>query len=160
MGEHPLEARADAVIQANKYLTLSTVDEQGRPWATPVYFTPDGHTHLYWVSSPDSLHSRNITANPDISVAIFDSTVAIGQAQGVYLTAHAHLVPEAELADRARLFSSRYAELRHLPAEELRAPADLRLYRATVTRAWVLIRAGDPDYGTGIDTRHPVWPAE
>jgi uncharacterized protein YhbP (UPF0306 family) len=153
-----LETRAEAVIAANKYLTLATADSAGHPWATPVYFTPDGHTHLYWASSPDSQHSRNIAANPSVSVAIFDSTVPIGQGKAVYFTAHAHVVPDAELTDCARLFSDRLPELREFTPEELRAPADLRLYRATVTEAWILIRAGDPDYGTGIDHRRPIWP--
>jgi uncharacterized protein YhbP (UPF0306 family) len=152
-----LESRAAAVIETNKYMTLATVDGDGRPWATPVYFTPDGHTHLYWASSPDAQHSRNLAANPVVSIAIFDSTVAIGQGKAVYFTADVQLVPEAELAECARLFCGRLPELREFTPEELKAPADLRLYRATVTGAWILIRAGDPDYGTGIDSRRPVW---
>lgn len=150
-----LETRATAVIEANKYLTLATVDDAGHPWATPVYFTPDGHRHVYWASSPDARHSRNIAANPAVSIAIFDSTVAIGQGKAVYFTADAHVVPDAELPECARLYAARLPELREFTPEELRT--DLRLYRATVTEAWILIRAGDPDYGTGIDSRLPVW---
>lgn len=152
-----LEDRATAVIESNKYLTLATVDAAGTPWATPVYFTPDGHTEFYWVSAPEAQHSRNIAGNPTVSIAIFDSTVAIGQATAVYLTAQAKLVPDAELVARARFFCARLPELREFTADELRPPGELRLYRATMTRAWTLVRGGDPEYGTGIDSRHPVW---
>lgn len=152
-----LEARAAAVVEANKYMTLATVDGAGMPWATPVYFTPDGHTHFYWVSTPEARHSRNIAANPNVSIAIFDSTVPIGGGRAVYLTARAELVPDDELAERARLFSGRLPELREFTADELRAPADLRLYRAIVTEAWTLVSYSDPENTTGSDERHAVW---
>lgn len=152
-----LEGRAAAVIESNKYLTLATVDAAGTPWATPVYFTPDGHTDFYWVSAPEAQHSRNIAGNATVSVAIFDSSVAIGQATAVYLTAQAKQVPDDELADRARFFAARLPELREFTVDELSGAGELRLYRATMTRAWTLVRGGDPEYGTGIDSRHPVW---
>jgi nitroimidazol reductase NimA-like FMN-containing flavoprotein (pyridoxamine 5'-phosphate oxidase superfamily) len=152
-----LEARAEAVIEANKYLTLATVDSQGRPWATPVYFTPDGHEHFYWVSSPEARHSHNIAANPAVSIAIFDSTVAIGKGQAVFLSATAHLVLDDELVDRAKFFAGRYPELREFSADELREPGDIRLYRATATEAWVLVSASDVENESGVDERRAIW---
>jgi general stress protein 26 len=152
-----LESRAAAVIEANKYMTLATVDGDGRPWASPVYFTPDGHTEFYWVSSPEAEHSRNIATNPDVTIVIFDSSVPIGGAQAVYLTAHVDLVPDEDLARCAELFSSRYPELRSYDADYLRGQSEILLYRATATKAWILVRGGDPDYGTGIDSRRPIW---
>ena len=151
------EQRAAELVAANKYLTLATADTDGRPWASPVYFTPDGHTRFYWASSPDARHSRNIAVNPAVSLVIFDSTAGFGAAEAVYLTARADLVPDAELAECAPLFASRYQELREYTADELRAPADLRLYRATVTEAWTLVRGGDPESLTGIDARLRIW---
>jgi nitroimidazol reductase NimA-like FMN-containing flavoprotein (pyridoxamine 5'-phosphate oxidase superfamily) len=148
-----LSARARAVIDANKYLTLSTADADGRPWSTPVYFTPDGYRDLYWVSSPDARHSRNIAVRPEVAVVVFDSHVPIGGAEAVYLAATADLVPDDELERCARLYSSRVPELKHFPPDELRAPAAFRLYRATVTEASVLVRGGDPELGTGVDSR-------
>jgi nitroimidazol reductase NimA-like FMN-containing flavoprotein (pyridoxamine 5'-phosphate oxidase superfamily) len=148
-----LSARARAVIDANKYLTLSTADADGRPWATPVYFTPDGYTDLYWVSSPEARHSRNIAARPEVAVVVFDSQVPIGGAEAVYLAATAGPVPDDELERCARLYSSRLPELKDFPPDELRAPATFRLYRATVTEASVLVRGGDPELGTGVDSR-------
>jgi nitroimidazol reductase NimA-like FMN-containing flavoprotein (pyridoxamine 5'-phosphate oxidase superfamily) len=152
-----LETRAEAVIEGNKYLTLATVDSEGRPWATPVYFTPDGHEHFYWVSSPEARHSHNIAANPAVSIVIFDSTVGIGKAQAVFLSATARLVPEDELVDRAKFFAGRYPELREFSPEELRAPGDIRLYRATATEAWILVSAWDAENKSGVDERRAIW---
>jgi hypothetical protein len=35
---------ARRIIDANSYMTLGTADADGRPWATPVWFAPDGYT--------------------------------------------------------------------------------------------------------------------
>jgi nitroimidazol reductase NimA-like FMN-containing flavoprotein (pyridoxamine 5'-phosphate oxidase superfamily) len=155
-GDATLEARATAVIDANKYMTLATVDETGRPWATPVYYTPDRYTDFYWVSAPGARHSANPARSPGISIVIFDSQVAIGHAEAVYLAAHAREVPEEELARCSELFSGRFPELREFGPEQLRPPAPLRLYRATVTEHSVLIRGADPAYGSGVDSRATV----
>ncbi|TCO21332.1 pyridoxamine 5'-phosphate oxidase [Kribbella steppae] len=157
MSQEILDQRAAAVIEANKYMTLGTVDADGLPWVTPVYFTPDGHTDFYWVSSPDSEHSLNLARNANVSIAIYDSSVAVGQASAVYLRAQADLVPDDELDHCAALYSARLGGLRNFTPKELRAPADLRLYRARATSHWLLIRGRDPEYGTGIDSRRPVW---
>ena len=109
------------------------------------------------MSSPDSEHSLNVARNPNVSIAIFDSSVPIGGASAVYFRAHAEEVPDDELDRCAALYSGRLPELRTFTPDELRAPADLRLYRARATEHWLLVRGGDPEYGTGIDSRRPVW---
>jgi hypothetical protein len=157
MSQEILDQRAAAVIESNKYMALGTVTADGLPWVSPVYFTPDGHTDFYWVSSPDSVHSQNLTQNPNVSIAIFDSSVPIGGASALYVRAHAGQVPDDELDQYAALYSGRLPELRTFTPDDLRAPADLRLYRARATDHWVLVRGRDPEYGTGIDSRRPVW---
>lgn len=155
MTQEILDRRAAAVIEANKYLVLGTVGADGLPWVTPVYFTPDGHDAFYWASSPDSLHSRNLAERPDVSIAIFDSSVPIGGASAVYFRGQAELVPDDELERSATLYASRYPELRAYTSDELRD--DLRLYRARPTEHWVLVTGRDPEFGTGLDSRRPVW---
>jgi uncharacterized protein YhbP (UPF0306 family) len=155
MRQEIFDQRAAAVIDANKYMALGTIGADGLPWVTPVYFTPDGHTDFYWASSPNSAHSQSIAARPDVSVAIFDSAVRIGGASAMYFRAQAGLVHDDELEECARLYASRYPELRAYTADQLRG--DLRLYRAQATEHWLLITGGDPEYGTGRDSRVPVW---
>ena len=51
--QHPdLGAVARAIIDSNLYMTLGTADENGRPWMSPVYYTPERNAEFYWVSSP------------------------------------------------------------------------------------------------------------
>ena len=72
-----LDAVARGIIDGNRYMALGTADETGRPWVSPVYFAPDGYRALYWLSSPDAQHSRNVAVRPEVFAAVFDSQVAV-----------------------------------------------------------------------------------
>ncbi|ADD40256.1 pyridoxamine 5'-phosphate oxidase family protein [Stackebrandtia nassauensis] len=148
----PVET-AKHVIDSNKYLTLGSVLDDGNPWTTPVYFTPDGYHRFYWVSNPDSVHSRNIAARSRVRIVVFDSSVRIGGAEAVFMDAEATLVPEAELADASALYSGRFPELREFGVDELTAPNSLRLYRADALNHEILVRGSDPVFGKGTDSR-------
>ena len=147
---------ARAVITANTYLALGSADQSGNPWVSPVYYTPDGFTDFYWVSSPETRHSRNIAGRPEVSMAIFDSHSPIGGAEAVYMTAVAGRVPDEELEPAAAIYNSTLPAARQFTLDRLRPPALFVLYRATATEHSVLIRGGDPRYGRGADSRMTV----
>ncbi len=137
---------ARRIIDANNYLTLATADRDGRPWASPVCFTPDGGLEFYWVSRPDSRHSRNLAQRPEVGIVVFDSQVPLFQAEAVYLTAYAEQVADADLARCAEIYSSRFPELVSFDAARLQAPETLRLYRARALEASVLLNDDSPDF--------------
>lgn len=152
-----LDDIARAVITTNTYMTLGTADARGTPWVTPVYYTHVNYMDFYWVSSPETRHSRNIAERADVSIAIFDSRAPIGAAEAVYMAAAAIQVDDDdELARAAVIFNSSLPEQRRFELDELCPPALFRLYRATVTEHSVLIRGGDPEYGRGADSRMTV----
>jgi nitroimidazol reductase NimA-like FMN-containing flavoprotein (pyridoxamine 5'-phosphate oxidase superfamily) len=62
--EQDLASVARDIIDSNAYMTLATADENGRPWASPVWYAAEGYAHFYWVSSPEARHSRNLAARP------------------------------------------------------------------------------------------------
>src|SRR4051794_32128368 len=101
-----LAQRARLVLDSNRYLTLGTSEDDGRPRVSPVYFTHDGYRDIYWVSSPGSAHSHNVAARPDVAAVAFDSTAEVGQGSAVYLTGPAAQVPDYELESAcARAFA-------------------------------------------------------
>ena len=67
-GMAPLDI-ATSVIDSNRYMALGTVNEEGHPWVSPVYFAPEDYKRFYWVSSPETEHSRNIAARADVSTS-------------------------------------------------------------------------------------------
>ena len=92
-----LEATGRSIVDANLYMVLATADADGRPWASPVYFVSEDYTELYWVSSPEVTHSRNLAARSELSIVVFDSQTPISTGQAVYMSAVAGQVTGAEL---------------------------------------------------------------
>jgi nitroimidazol reductase NimA-like FMN-containing flavoprotein (pyridoxamine 5'-phosphate oxidase superfamily) len=135
-------AAAREIIDANLYMVLATADADGTPWASPVYFAPDEYREFFWVSRPQARHSRNISARDGRAVAIvvFDSSVPIGAARAVYMSAVAREVPENDGAAGIAVFSRR--SLAHgageWTAKDVKPPAELRLYHATATEHYIL----------------------
>jgi nitroimidazol reductase NimA-like FMN-containing flavoprotein (pyridoxamine 5'-phosphate oxidase superfamily) len=148
-----LAAVARSIVDSNLYMTLATADETGRPWASPVWFAHEGYAEYYWVSEPDARHSRNLRARPDLAAVIFDSGVAVGTGQAVYVEATARELTGAEVEQGIELFSQ-VSQDQGAPAwsvEDVLAPAAHRLYQACVAQCFVL----DPQVH-GVDERTPV----
>ena len=148
MNKQPdLAAVAKAIIDENIYMALGTADETGLPWVSPVYYASRAYTDFYWVSSPDARHSRNIAVRSRISIVIFDSRAPIGTGQGVYMEAEAAELKGADLETGIAVYSQH--SLAHggsvWKTEEVKPPAQYRLYRATASGHWVLDRAGHPN---------------
>ena len=147
MVERP-EDVARMIIDASRYMVLATADTAGRPWSTPVYFAHEGYTSLYWVSSAEAIHSRNVATRSDVGIAIFDSTAPISTGQGVYLRAHAAEVGDGERDQGIEVFSRRsHAHGGAVwTAADVTGDAELRLYRAVVDEHSILAKDGRPDH--------------
>lgn len=145
---------ARTIIDSTRYMALGTTDPDGRARVSPVYYAPRGYGEVFWISSTQTHHSRNIAERPHVSMAIFDSTAPIGTAQAVYLKATAEVLPDEEFEEWVEFACRpRFPEQKVFPREELQAPAQFRLYRARVSEHSVHIRGSDPEYGTGSDSR-------
>ncbi|WDV49778.1 pyridoxamine 5'-phosphate oxidase family protein [Streptomyces coeruleorubidus] len=66
-------SEARAIIDGNLYMVLATVGADGAPWASPVFYSTEDGRDLYWVSSPEVTHSRNIAHEPRIGIVLHDS---------------------------------------------------------------------------------------
>lgn len=131
---------ARSILDENDYMTLATADAAGRPWAAPVWYAHDSYRRYLWVSRPDARHSRHLDARPQVGIVIFDSTVAPFEGQAVYIEATARRVADDDL-DRSIGVYARRSESRgagEWKREDVVAPADLRLYEATVSAIYVL----------------------
>jgi uncharacterized pyridoxamine 5'-phosphate oxidase family protein len=154
MADDDLRVMTQRVIDDNRYLVLATIEDDGRPRLSPVYFTPARYRDFYWVSSPDARHSHNLRARPEVEIVVFDSTRLPNDGEAVYLSARAHQVGVEELdgvIDEA--FDPVRRGGRAFAPHELTGDGDLRLYVATATSYDVHVRAGHPTHGTGLDRR-------
>jgi hypothetical protein len=176
--DEELGAIARAIIDANQYMTLGTADSGGRPWVSPVFFAPAGSSELYWISSPEGTHSRNLAVRPQVSIVVFDSRQPAGEGRAVYMSATAEQLSGADLdrglevypgPERRPTDSFRCGRGPEGPgrgawtmtAERLQPPAPYRLYRARVSEHWMLCpRESGPCelHGRAYDHRTPVTP--
>jgi hypothetical protein len=135
-----LEAAARAIIDASLYMVLATADRSGRPWASPVYFAPNGYREFLWVSRPGRRHSVNIEERPEVGIVIFDSSVPISTGQAVYVAATAEQVTGDARREPLAAYSER--ALSHggsaFTTADVESPAALRLYRAVAVEQFIL----------------------
>ena len=154
MPDDELREMARRVLDSNRYMVLGTVEPDGGPRLSPVFFTPARNRDLYWVSSPDAQHSRNVRVRPDVQIVVFDSSTVPGDSEAVYIGAAAREVREHELPELlAEAFDPDTRGARAFTPEELSGDSDLRLYVATASTYDVHVRGSHPTHGTGIDRR-------
>ncbi len=146
---------ARTALDRNRFMVLGTVDPSGRPRVSPVWFSLVDHRTVYWLSSPDSHHSQNIEQRPDVSIVVFDSSVAPYTGQAVYLEATAERVPDLELEAACTEAFRDVDEAYSFTPVSLRTEPFV-LYRARITASEVHVRGRDFGGGTGTDQRVPV----
>jgi pyridoxamine 5'-phosphate oxidase-like protein len=123
------------IVESNRYMTLSTADADGVPWASPVWYAPNGPDAFLWVSDPSARHSRNLAVRPQLALVIFDSQVVPGEAAAFYASGTGSPVDQGIETFSAHSIAQGLPEFKRA---DVTAPARLRLYRATLTEQWVL----------------------
>jgi nitroimidazol reductase NimA-like FMN-containing flavoprotein (pyridoxamine 5'-phosphate oxidase superfamily) len=135
-----LAAAAKQIIDASRYLTLATADENGLPWVSPVWYASEDYREFLWVSSPAARHSRNLASRPEVAIVIFDSRQPPGAGQAVYLSARAEELLEDDLDRGIAIFSHR-SQTQGAAAwtrSDVQPPARHRLYHATAIQHFAL----------------------
>lgn len=153
-----VDAMARRVLDTNHYLVLGTVDDDGRPRVSPVYFGVDGYRDFYWISSVHAHHSHNVEERPSVALVVFDSTVLVGEGRAVYVTGSARVVPDDELPAACAVAFRPLGGSRAYSPAELSGDEPFRLYRARAESIEVHIPGRHPVLGTGVDRRVPAHP--
>jgi len=158
-----LVAHAHDLLEQNRYVTLGTVGEDGRPWTSPVYFAAEGLADFWWVSSEGSRHSVNLGLRPDVSLVVFDSTVPAYHGRALYAVGRASVVEVDEISHGLEVYPG--PESRGgsgLTVEDVTGESPWRLWRARADEAWVLCprepRQPCPLHGRSDDHRERVHP--
>ena len=134
-----LVAHARSLLGNNRYLTLGTINDDGRPWTTPVYFAAGGERDFYWVSDTEAQHSRNLAERPDVSIVVFDSSVEPFHGRAVYAAATARELSGEDLDRGLQIYpgsSERGGVV--FTRDRVTGPASYRLYRATASEHFLL----------------------
>ncbi len=134
--------KARAVIERNKYMTIATSSNDGKPWVAPVFYAYDGQFNFYFVSATDSMHVENIKQNPQVALEIFDSRQPIGSVDQVQITGVAKVVEKAKVNEVVELYHDRLFKMSGLPvtknysAGDYSEPSEFRIFVVTVVKAY------------------------
>jgi uncharacterized protein YhbP (UPF0306 family) len=82
------------LLETQSTMTLATVDAEGRPCATPLFYLPRQDLTLCWLSSADSRHSGNLRSRPQASIAVYASVSRWEQIRGVQMEGEVREISE------------------------------------------------------------------
>jgi hypothetical protein len=132
------------------HVTTSHPSRGGSSTATGTWCS--GYAELYWASSPAANHSRNLAGRSELGIVVFDSRVAVGEGQGVYMSAVAQDLTGADLERGTEIFSrvSESHGAKPWALDDVRPPKPYRLDRARVSEHRVLDPESHPDQRTPV----------
>lgn len=134
MSEYHIK-RAAKILNSIHYATIATVTNEGRPWNSPVAHVLDQNLIIYWASDKENQHSKNIRANGQAFIVIYDSTVPEGDGEGVYVQADV-----TELADPQEILHARRLKKgdNYTPKDgEFLGDEVRRIYKAVPKAMWM-----------------------
>lgn len=115
-----------------KVMQLAT-SSNNQPWCATVYFAHDNAHNLYWISLPDSRHSRDIESNAFVSGAITRVTDYGEPLRGLQFEGTAQQITDpGHIKQFAEAYAERYNRY-SLPDEILQNSTPYRLYQIQPT---------------------------
>jgi len=117
-----------AFVESQSTLALATVDAKGHPQAAPLFYVSDEALNLYWLSSPTSRHSVNLTAREHVAATIYAAVWSWLEIRGLQIEGMANAVTDE--ATRETILT-RYRQKFDLPAAFDAPIAASTLYRLT-----------------------------
>ncbi len=124
-------------LHSHNTMSLATVGPDG-PWAAGLFYVNDAFD-LYWLSNPESRHSRNIAHNPQVAVAIHEDYQDWRMIQGIQMEGLAQEVGTPAQATRPMvLYVAKYSFLKDPPLPLVQALAKMRVYHFKPTRVYFI----------------------
>ncbi len=121
-----LERVALRLMNAAPLCALSTVSPGGRAHINHMYFAWSDRFEVFWISDPESVHSRNLGRNSSAAVTIYDSHQTWGLLdRGIQLFGTAGVTAGRADQEARRAYGARFrdydAEADDLPVYRFRA---------------------------------------
>jgi len=96
-----------ALLRQENTVALATVDEHGAVSVAPLFYLVDDDLSLFWISSPSSLHSRNLKKLPRAAATVYRQTESWNEIRGVQMRGLVSVITDRR---RRRLLTKSYAE--------------------------------------------------
>jgi hypothetical protein len=129
--------RAKSLLKDIHHPVVATVNLDGTPHNTPVFAAFDVRLNLYWASTRESVHSKNIARTGTAYIVLVDTKEG---GTGLYFTAGIEELSGGPDLTRGHFAMTKLTDSLGLPFPhtiELTGDAHQRLYRARPTQLWV-----------------------
>ena len=148
--------RARELLSTARNAAMATVNADGSPHNTPFHFIiDDTREHIYWSSSPESLHSQNLARTEQAFIVIYEAD----KGGGLYLQGEqAHELSDDELGQGLAVWNAQRAkeERSSLQAGRFTGESPQRMYRISITKYWVNASEKDAAGNVTQDYRHEI----
>lgn len=126
-------------LQHHRTAGIATVDDHGQPHAANVWYASDARLRLYFISSPDSAHSRHLLRQPAVALAIYAHVDEPASIHGLQLHGRCEVL-DPDSADHEHaldVFSAKYPAIAAGVLLRQRMATE-RFHRVTLTWArWI-----------------------
>jgi len=103
---HSMRATALDYLRAHNVMTLATAGDSG-PWAAAVFYASVDFT-LYFVSAPDTRHSRVIASRPRVAVTVQEDYREWSAIKGLQIEGVAHIIVGPEQSAASATYRAKY----------------------------------------------------
>ena len=79
-------------LAAQSTLALATVNADGTPTTAPLFYVSDEELNLYWLSSPRSRHSVNLSERPNVAATIYPTVWEWQEIRGLQIEGQASAI--------------------------------------------------------------------
>jgi len=108
-----IAATARSLLEASRLCAIATVTSTGQPHLNTEYFAWSRDFQLVWLSEPGAQHSRNIRADGNASVAVYDSEQRWGGPdRGIQLFGTVRELERSPDIEAEQLYGARFPDYR------------------------------------------------
>lgn len=106
-----LEAVARRLMNASPLCALATVAPRDRAHINHMYFAWGDSFQVFWISDPDSIHSRNLGRNRSAAITVYKSAQVWGRPdRGIQLFGTAGEVGGVQAREAERAYGARFRD--------------------------------------------------
>jgi hypothetical protein len=144
-------------LDSQQTLSLATIDQDGHVHAANLWYVRDDRGRLYFISHPDSAHSRHLARDPNVAATIYFATARAGEIHGVQLRGRCELLTDQAQDLRARgLFAARFPQV-VLSADVIQRLKTQHIY--CITPQWLRWIDNRRGFGFKVELADPGLPA-
>lgn len=82
------------ILREETTLSLATTGKDGQPCIAPLFYIVDDELSFYWLSSEDSLHSRNLLGMPSAAATVYRCAKSWREICGVQMRGEVAIVTD------------------------------------------------------------------